>query len=324
MLYNLLKDTLPDWLIPTIGAVLGCVITWILLRKPFAFLPKDGGKKVETPDGKIIVINDKSNGKTTGVGVVFVPVFLLMTLLFLPLGAELSINLGLMFLMMLTGYLDDASNVPWGELVKGLLDLVISIAAVVTFLAFNGSDIIFFGGVFHMPVVIYGILGVILMWASINVTNCSDGVDGLCGSVSVVSFAAYFLIFRGWLYGWVGILLAAVLLAYLWYNWNPSKVLMGDAGSRTIGYLLALLAMQSGHPFLFLLMSLVFIFDGGMGLIKVSLIRYLKMKNAFKNIQFPFHDHMRKRLGIPVKKIVVIFIIAQILFCFLAWLVTLL
>ena len=72
--------------------------------------------------------------------------------------------------------------------------------------------------------------------------------------------------------------------------------------------------MQSGHPFLFLLMSLVFIFDGGMGLIKVSLIRYLKMKNAFKNIQFPFHDHMRKRLGIPVKKIVVIFIIAQILF----------
>ena len=322
MLFNLLKDSIPEWLIPTIGAILGFVITWLLLRKPFNFLPKDGGKKVETPDGKIIVINDKSSGKTTGVGVVFVPVFLLMSILFLPLGAEMLINLGLMLLMMLTGYLDDASTVPWGELVKGLLDLVISIAAVVTFLCFHSSDIGFFGTGFHLSVVVYGILGVVLMWASINVTNCSDGVDGLCGSVSVVTFAAYFLIFREVMptYAWMEILLAAVLLAYLCFNWNPSKVLMGDAGSRTIGYLLALLAMHSGHPFIFLLMSIVFIFDGGMGLIKVSLIRYLKMKNAFKNIQFPFHDHMRKRLGIPIKKIVLIFVAIQIVFCLLAWL----
>ena len=116
------------------------------------------------------------------------------------------------------------------------------------------------------------------------------------------------------------LILAAVLLAYLCFNWNPSTVLMGDAGSRTIGYLLALLAMHSGHPFIFLLMTIVFIFDGGMGLIKVSLIRYLKMKNAFKNIQFPFHDHMRKRMNIPIKKIVLIFMGVQILFCALAWL----
>ena len=151
MIFHLLKDNMPQWLIPTIGAILGFVITWFLLRKPFAFLPKDGGKKVETPDGKIIVINDKSSGKTTGVGVVFVPVFLLMSILFLPLGTELCINLGLMLLMMLTGYLDDASTVPWGELVKGLLDLVIAVAAVITFLCFHSSDIGFFepGSIFR-------------------------------------------------------------------------------------------------------------------------------------------------------------------------------
>ena len=319
MLNDLMMKVMPEWAVYTIAAGAGFLITVLLLIKPFSFLPKDGGKRVETPDGKIIVINDKSSGKVTGAGLVFVIVFLLMSLLFLPLNAELLIYAGLMFLMMLTGYLDDASSTPWGELVKGLMDLALSIGAVVTFLCYHGSDVTFFDTTFHMPVWLYGILGVVLMWVSINVTNCSDGVDGLCGSVSVVTIVAYFMIFQNIMptYAWMGILMVGVLVAYLIFNWNPSKVLMGDAGSRTIGFLLALLAMQSGHPFIFLLMSIVFIFDGGMGLIKVSLIRFLKV-NAFPNVKFPFHDHMRKEMGIPIRAIPLIFAMIQVVACTVA------
>ena len=319
MLNDLMMKVMPEWAVYTIAAGAGFLITVLLLIKPFSFLPKDGGKRVETPDGKIIVINDKSSGKVTGAGLVFVIVFLLMSLLFLPLNAELLIYAGLMFLMMLTGYLDDASSTPWGELVKGLMDLALSIGAVVTFLCYHGSDVTFFDTTFHMPVWLYGILGVVLMWVSINVTNCSDGVDGLCGSVSVVTIVAYFMIFQNIMptYAWMGILMGGVLVAYLIFNWNPSKVLMGDAGSRTIGFLLALLAMQSGHPFIFLLMSIVFIFDGGMGLIKVSLIRFLKV-NAFPNVKFPFHDHMRKEMGIPIRAIPLIFAMIQVVACTVA------
>ena len=319
MLNSILAGKMPEWVIYTIAAGCGFLITLLLLWKPFSFLPKDGGKRVETPDGKIVVINENSNGKVTGTGLVFVIVFLLMSVLFLTVDAELLIYVGLMFLMMLTGYLDDAATTPWGELVKGLLDLVLSVGAVVTFLAFHGSDIVFFGNTIHMPVWLYGILGVILMWTSINVTNCSDGVDGLCGSVSVVSLVGYFLLFNTEMpvYGPMGLIMVGVLVAYLIFNWNPSKVLMGDAGSRTIGFLLALLAMQSGHPFIFLLMSLVFIFDGGMGLIKVSLIRFLKI-NAFPNVIFPFHDQMRKRMGVPIKAIPLIFAMSQVAFCAIA------
>ena len=319
MLLELMNDFMPEWLIYTIGGGSAFLITLLLLIKPFSFLPKDGGKKVETPDGRIVVINDKSSGKTTGVGLVFVIVFLLASLLFLPVDAELLIYAGLMFLMMLTGYLDDAATTPWGELVKGLLDLVLSIGAVVTFLCYHSSEVTFFGNTFTMPVWLYGILGVVLMWVSINVTNCSDGVDGLCGSVTIVTLIAYYLLFRNEMptYTWMGILMGCVLLAYLIFNWNPSKVLMGDAGSRTIGFLLALLAMQSGHPFIFLLMTIVFIFDGGMGLIKVSLIRFLKI-NAFPNVTFPFHDHMRKKMGVPIKMIPLIFCMIQVVFCAVA------
>ena len=319
MLNEVMMKVMPEWAVYTIAAGAGFLITVLLLIKPFSFLPKDGGKRVETPDGKIIVINDKSSGKVTGAGLVFVIVFLLMSLLFLPLNAELLIYAGLMFLMMLTGYLDDASSTPWGELVKGLMDLALSIGAVVTFLCYHGSDVTFFDTTFHMPVWLYGILGVVLMWVSINVTNCSDGVDGLCGSVSVVTIVAYYMIFHNIMptYAWMGLLMVGVLVAYLIFNWNPSKVLMGDAGSRTIGFLLALLAMQSGHPFIFLLMSIVFIFDGGMGLIKVSLIRFLKV-NAFPNVKFPFHDHMRKEMGIPIRAIPLIFAMIQVVACTVA------
>ncbi len=304
-----------------IGAAAGFIITFFLMWKPLHFLPRDGGKKVETVDGEVITINDKSAGKITGIGVLFVPVFILMSFLFLPVNGELLINLGLVFIMMLTGYLDDASDTPWGELVKGLLDFVISLGAVITFLAFHTSDIVIFGNVVHIPVVIYGIFGVILMWASINVTNCSDGVDGLCGSVSVVELLAFYLIFNKVMpvYSDMGILLAGVLLAYLCFNWNPSKVLMGDAGSRAIGFMMALLSMQSGHPLIFLLLSLVFIIDGGLGLLKMTIIRVFK-RNPLKNLLTPVHDHLRKNLGVPIKAIPLIYAGLQALNSFFAWL----
>lgn len=54
-------------------------------------------------------------------------------------------------------------------------------------------------------------------------------------------------------------------------------MLMGDAGSRALGFYIAILAMQSRHPFLYLLMAGVMIVDGGIGLVKVFLLRFLKI-----------------------------------------------
>ena len=305
-----------------IGAISAFVVAFFLMWKPLPFLPRDGGKKVETVDGELITVNDKSAGKFTGAGVLFVPVFVLMAILFLKVDAEFLIYSGLMLVMMITGYLDDRASVPWGELVKGLLDLVISIGAVITFLAYNSSDIIIFGNVVHIPVVVYGILGVLLIFVSINVTNCSDGVDGLCGSVSIIELAAFSLIFKEImpLYSEMGLILAAVLLAYLCFNWNPSKILMGDAGSRTIGFVLALLSMQCRHPLIFLILSLVFILDGGIGLLKMTIIRVFKV-NPMKNLLTPIHDHLRKNLHMPIKAIPILYAGLQLLNSFFAWLI---
>ncbi len=98
---------------------------------------------------------------------------------------------------MLSGYLDDSASSPWGNLKKGLIDLAISVMAAVTYLHYNPNtfDLAFFEKTVTLNPIIYAILIIILIWVSINVTNCSDGVDGLCGTLSVVTLASVYVLF---------------------------------------------------------------------------------------------------------------------------------
>jgi phospho-N-acetylmuramoyl-pentapeptide-transferase len=102
-----------------------------------------------------------------------------------------------------------------------------------------------------------------------------------------------------------------VLLAYLWFNCSPSKILMGDAGSRALGVFLAIIALQSKNPFLFIAFASIIIIDGGLGLLKLSVRRFLKVKNFMENIRTPIHDHWRKKLGMSDTQVVLRFTILQ-------------
>ena len=53
--------------------------------------------------------------------------------------------------------------------------------------------------------------------------------------------------------------------------------MMGDAGSRAMGIFISLAVLKTGSPFLFLLVALILILDGGLGLVKVALLRFLKI-----------------------------------------------
>ena len=101
-------------------------------------------------------------------------------MLFVPFTAENLIYILLVVGGMMSGYLDDASEKPWGEYKKGLIDLVIALAGSFTYVNFNGSTIRipFTELSVTLPRWLYILLGVVLIWTAINVTNCSDGVDG--------------------------------------------------------------------------------------------------------------------------------------------------
>ena len=153
---------------------------------------------------------------------------------------------------------------------------------------------------------------VVLIWASINVVNCTDGVDGLSASLAVVSIGTFLLAYWEELgeYATAGVIFIGALLAYLWSNAKPSTLLMGDAGSRAMGFFLAILALKSNHPFAFLLAALVFIVDGSLGILKISFKRFLHI-SILKKTLTPLHDHVRKRMGWSDEQVVARWLILQ-------------
>ncbi|MBQ9701163.1 MAG: phospho-N-acetylmuramoyl-pentapeptide-transferase [Lachnospiraceae bacterium] len=275
-----------------LGIMAAFTFTCLFIHLFYSKLPTDQGRDF-AHDGKL------SAGKPRGAGFVFIMVFIFVAVLFGYINTENIIFLILIFAAMLTGFLDDCSKAPWGELKKGLLDLAIAIMLAITIINFNGTEvtIVSLGMTFTMPPVVYGILAVILIWVSINVTNCSDGVDGLSGTLTMITLMTIYVVTEilgvGGQFGYYILLFVVCILGYLWFNATPSKLMMGDAGSRAMGLFIAIAILKTGCPFLYIPVAIVLILDGGLGLVKVALLRTIKL-HILKNTRTPLHDHVRK------------------------------
>ncbi len=295
-------------LIAFIGVLTAFGANCLLLSKCSGLLPKDQGRDFAV-EGK------KSAGKPRGAGIIFVLVFAVAMLLFADLSLELCIYLMLVVIEMLTGFFDDTADKPWGELKKGILDLIVAVAVALTYLQYNGSTIRFAGKELVLHPVLFVICAVVLVWASINVTNCADGVDGLSGTLVIITLATIYVIDNiraaGSEFSFPILLFIVCILGYLWYNATPSRLLMGDAGSRAMGVFISIAVLKSGSPFLYIPAAFVLIMDGGLGLVKISLIRVFKI-HILKNTLTPLHDHVRKKLGWSNTQTVFRFAIIQI------------
>ena len=291
MIYYLLPDHYGS-LLALAGILFAFVATVAATSKLQGLLPKDAGREF-AHDGKL------SAGKPRGAGIIFVLVFVVTALFFVPINAELVIYLLLMVVCMMTGFLDDASKTPWGEYKKGFLDLCVAALVAVNYLRYNDNviDLAFVDVQIAIPPVLFAILTVILVWGSVNVTNCADGVDGLSGTLTIISIMTIYVVDRlrgtGGDVPYLILLFAVCILGYLWFNATPSKLMMGDAGSRSMGLFISIAILKTGSPLLYIPIALVLILDGGLGLVKVFLIRFLKI-HILKNVRTPLHDHVRK------------------------------
>lgn len=339
MLYYL-SSYLQEWFSPfrlfrsyavLIGIALyaGFLVTMFLLPRTFRFLPRDRGREF-TPGA------EAAKGKPTGSGVVFISIFLIISVLLIPLSAEQIFILAFTWIVMLTGFLDDRADVSWGEYRKGFLDLAVSLAAslILLYVFYGGKAAFWFPFISKTVAVhpaVFTAVSTVILWVSINTTNCTDGVDGLSGTLTLLALVSMGMIFY-FILGHVDVAryllvphladgarwavliftLCGIIMGYLWYNAFPSKVLMGDAGSRAIGFFLGVCILVSGNPFLLVMTSCVMLVNGGTGLLKVALLRFFKIK-ILHSVRFPLHDHMRKNLGWSPTQILMKFVILQIL-----------
>lgn len=278
-----------------IGILFAFAATCVFITKFNYLLPTDMGRAYAV-DGK------KSAGKPRGAGLIFILVFAVSALIFAQVNWEILIYLILIVGEMLTGYLDDASSHPWNEYKKGLLDFVVASAVAVTFLNFHSSEVYLavFGRTIIIPPFLFCILTVILVWTSINVTNCADGVDGLSGTLAIITLGTIYVIgeITGQKDDFFFLILQFIvcILGYLWYNATPSRIMMGDAGSRAMGIFISIAILKTGSPFLYIPAAFVLAMDGGLGLLKVALLRFFRI-SILKHIRTPLHDHVRKNMG---------------------------
>ena len=318
MFYNLLAKTDNTTLVLLVPMLCSFLIAFFSLKFFKRILPKD--------QGRAFAVNGAlSEGKPRGAGIIFVTSFTLCTALFYPLDIENIIYLVLVYAAMLSGYFDDAAETPWGNLKKGLIALVISLGIAFTYYFYNGSQVKLYitDSTFTIPAPLFIILAGVLVWTAINVTNCTDGVDGLCGSLvmTVLLPLAFMVTKSGAADMHLPMIMFVTLAAYLWFNCSPSQMLMGDAGSRALGVFLAVMFLKTAAPFAFIPMAIVIILDGGLGLLKLSFRRFLKIKNFMEGIRTPLHDHARKNKGWSDTQVVIRFTILQIIvnLCFMAF-----
>jgi len=309
----------------------GFLLSNILLPKFYNKLPHDRGRE-------FTATAEAAKGKPTGSGVVFITIFIFVVFLFVPLNWLQIVILILTWLTMLTGFLDDKSVQSWGEYRKAFLDLILSVGASVALYygcKNQAGEVIFWLPFTSKTVTVapwlYILISTVMIWASINTTNCTDGVDGLSSTLVLIGLITlgsifYFILGHkdiseyllvphfqdGASWGVIIFALSGVLMGYLWHNAYPSKVLMGDAGSRALGFFIGVCVILSGNPFLIFATSSIIFINGGMGLLKIALLRFFKI-HIFQNIRFPLHDHMRQKRNWSATQVLVKFMILQIL-----------
>ncbi len=311
-----------------IGTAMAAIATWYLLPQLWRYLPTDQGRAHA-------VGAQQSVGKPAAGGLIFIPIFVLVCLLILPFNVSYLGALGCVLLSMLEGWLDDrAKSQGKGGLHEyqlGAMDLGISLLGAITLCRF--APVVIWLPLLKTPLTVspwlFIPLAVGLIWLAINATNCTDGVDGLSGSLSLLGFiflggilygivghkdiAEYLLVPHyldgaGW--GLIAFVITGCLAGYLWHNAYPSAVLMGDSGARPLGFLIGLLALACGNPFLILIVSGVVLVNGATGLLKVALLRFFKI-GIFKNVRYPLHDHVRHKLGWSNTHVLVRFMLLQ-------------
>ena len=144
----------------------------------------------------------------------------------------------------------------------------------------------------------YGIFLLFVLVASSNAVNLTDGLDGLAGGLSVISFLAFGLI--AWNATWVSgyqdiaifcFILIGSLLGFLVYNTHPAKVFMGDTGSLALGATLASIAIITNHEVTLIVVAGVFIIETLACIIQMVGLMCFHRK-VF--LMAPLHHHFEK------------------------------
>lgn len=225
----------------------------------------------------------------------------------------------------LVGFADDyikvvkKRNLGLTEIQKTIPQVLI-IAAYLASLAISRSTamfIPFYGKVALDSVwghIFFFVFGTCVIYGAINAVNFTDGIDGLCGSVTVpvgIAFTVMAFLLKNTTLGVVGAALAGGCAGYLIWNHYPAKVMMGDTGSMFLGGIVVALAYAAECPIILLPVGIVYVIEAMSDVIQIASIK-IRHKKVFK--MAPIHHHF-EMCGWNEKKIVSVFTLVSFIGC---------
>ncbi len=155
--------------------------------------------------------------------------------------------------------------------------------------------------------IFYYVIMILYLVFLTNAVNLTDGIDGLCGSVTVIVGLSFVMLCAAmgiWEYSIFGMALAGGCLGFLVWNLHPAKVFMGDTGSMFLGGAVCALGFVTHQHLLLALIAIVYILEALSVVIQVLYFKATKGKRLFK--MSPIHHHFELS-GFSEYKIVLTF-----------------
>ena len=241
--------------------------------------------------------------------------YLLTVLLFVDISREIQGLLLSGFMILSLGIIDDIKGIsPRLKLAGQVLAALVAVyfGVKITFVD-NPFDGLIRLGVMTIPISVLWMVGIT------NALNLIDGLDGLATGVSAIAllaFAAIALTIGQTAVSMMSFALAACLFAFLYFNFFPAKIFLGDSGSMFLGFSIASLAiyglLKSVTLFAFIIPIIILgvpIFDTAFAIVR----RYLHKTPIFQADKKHIH-HKLLRLGFSHRQVVMIIYLVSIFF----------
>lgn len=321
----------------TLTKSLFALMIGFLLSTAFGLIAIPLLKKIKAGQRINIYVENHKNksGTPTMGGIIFIiPTIITTIILLLTDKIEFSVNLLIVMFVFISygliGFLDDFISIKHNQN-KGLsqfqklfLQFIVALIFYILYRKYTDANSVLEITLLHIKWNLdwfYGVFILFLLVGSSNAVNLTDGLDGLSGGLSAISFLAFGLISWGsyWIEGYqdMGIfcfILVGSLMGFLVYNTNPAKVFMGDTGSLTLGATLATIAILTGHEISLAVIGGVFVLETLSVIIQITSVVLFK-KKVF--LMTPIHHHF-ERLGWREGDIVKLFWIIGFILCLLA------
>ena len=306
-----------------ISIILGIIIIPILKKLKVGQIERDDG-----PQSHL-----KKQGTPTMGGIIMIIAMIIMVTgayVYLTCNLQSELAIKLLPILLLTigfgliGFIDDFKKLVLKN-TKGLkpsykmLGLLIISVAYVIYLVYGlniGTDtyIPFIKQSINIPVYLYIPFAIIVILATTNAINLTDGIDGLSSSVSTIIITCLTIVgiaLKVEEIGIFGSIVIGAVLGFLMFNLHPAKVFMGDTGSLLLGGVISSMALYVKMPLLLIIIAFVPVIETLSVIIQVA---YFKKTGNRIFKMAPIHHHFELS-GWKENKVVIVFSLLTLVLC---------